>query len=394
MQSSDTAVTHTEKRLRNNPFLAKKFLTLRERAQEPFRGVTTDGEVIPSLYNSDEDGDFDIEQAVTAGTRLLQQCSRDDQDKLLRPLDSSERRSWFNPEIYFFHYGLRLDEIEQPLRDAVFSLMEATLSPAGYDKALKAMRVNHFLGEICHLPLVLNQYSYNFVLFEQPSPDTPWGWMLSGHHLCLSAFLHKSQVIISPTFTGAEPNSIDDGPWKGTTLLSPEQDLGLLFMRRLPLDMQKKAQIFKTMGPPEIPESRWDLADQRHLCGAFQDNRVVPYEGVCLAGLLDNDAAATVDLLLDIVDQFHLYLPATARRNRLQQVRRHIRDTYFCWIGGFGDGDAFYYRIQSPVIVCEFDHHAGVFLTNEEPARFHIHTITRMPNGGDYGFAILEQLER
>ena len=39
----------------------------------------------------------------------------------------------------------------------------------------------------------------------------------------------------------------------------------------------------------------------------------------------------------------------------------------------------------------EFDHHAGVFLTNPEPAKFHVHTIVRTPNGNDYGFDLLRQ---
>ena len=32
----------------------------------------------------------------------------------------------------------------------------------------------------------------------------------------------------------------------------------------------------------------------------------------------------------------------------------------------------------------EFDNHAGVYLTNEEPANFHVHTLVRTPNGNDY----------
>ena len=51
----------------------------------------------------------------------------------------------------------------------------------------------------------------------------------------------------------------------------------------------------------------------------------------------------------------------------------------------------FYYRIQSPVVFIEFDHHAGVFLTNAEPAKFHVHTIVRTPNGNDYGVDLLRQ---
>lgn len=99
-------------------------------------------------------------------------------------------------------------------------------------------------------------------------------------------------------------------------------------------------------------------------------------------------------LVIQIVEQFILYLPSQARQLRLAEVERHFESTYFSWIGKFGSDDAFYFRIQSPVIICEFDHHSGVFLTNEKPDKFHVHTIVRTPNGGDYGNAIRSQRER
>ncbi|KAF1810521.1 hypothetical protein P152DRAFT_460656 [Eremomyces bilateralis CBS 781.70] len=52
--------------------------------------------------------------------------------------------------------------------------------------------------------------------------------------------------------------------------------------------------------------------------------------------------------------------------------------------------DLFYYRIQSPVVVVEFDHHLGVFLRNTEPEMYHIYTIQTAPNGGEYGSALHE----
>jgi hypothetical protein len=54
-------------------------------------------------------------------------------------------------------------------------------------------------------------------------------------------------------------------------------------------------------------------------------------------------------------------------------------------------GYAFSYRVQSQVTFIEFDHHAGVFLTNAKPAQFHVHTIVRTPNGCDYGFDLLRR---
>lgn len=82
-------------------------------------------------------------------------------------------------------------------------------------------------------------------------------------------------------------------------------------------------------------------------------------------------------------------LPSGPLAARLNEVERHLSETHFCWIGGFEEQSLFYYRIQSPVIFVEFDHHASVFLTSAEPAKFHVHTIVRTPNGNDCGVDLL-----
>ena len=94
---------------------------------------------------------------------------------------------------------------------------------------------------------------------------------------------------------------------------------------------------------------------------------------------------------MDLVDKYLAALPDGPRAARIAEVERHLADTHFCWIGGFSEESPFYYRVQSPVTFIEFDHHAGVFLTNPEPAKFHVHTIVRTPNGNDYGFDLLRQ---
>jgi hypothetical protein len=271
------------------------------------------------------------------------------------------------------------------------------------------MRVNHFLGEVVKLPNILNKYSYNFLLFGTPSasPSQPWGWLLYGHHLDIACFIKGSQVILSPSFTGAEPNIIDQGEWKGTEILHKEGNLGLKLMQSLDATKQQQAQVFKNprddgmkqvYGTSNNDESKrdelitdtWGPDDQRHRCGAFRDNRIVPYEGILVSTLTSSQQ----DLILDICTEFLLYHPTNSRNFKLKQIRTHFDETYFCWIGGFGDDDAFYFRIQSPVILVELDHHSGVFLTNTEPAKYHTHTIVRMPNAGDYGQAIRQGAER
>ena len=126
------------------------------------------------------------------------------------------------------------------------------------------------------------------------------------------------------------------------------------------------------------------LACTDRIIGAARDNRVVPFEGVLVSDMTD----AQQRNVIDILEQFLLYLPQQSRKVKLEACRKHFKETYFCWIGKIEDDNPFYYRIQSPVILVEFDHHAGVFLTNQTPAKYHTHTILRMPNGGDYGFAV------
>jgi hypothetical protein len=116
------------------------------------------------------------------------------------------------------------------------------------------------------------------------------------------------------------------------------------------------------------------------MAGAFQDNRVIPYEGIAGVELTCEQRK----LLLDTVRAFLVLLPSQVLEHRMNKIEACLDKTYFSWIGKYGPEDPFYYRIQSPVILLEFDHHSGVFLTNETPAKYHIHTIIRTPNGNDY----------
>ena len=60
--------------------------------------------------------------------------------------------------------------------------------------------------------------------------------------------------------------------------------------------------------------------DQRHLCGAFRDNGVVSYEGGRVAGF----SLGQQQLVLDIAEQFLLYLPGKARSIRKAATTRPL----------------------------------------------------------------------
>ncbi|KAK9413624.1 hypothetical protein SUNI508_11833 [Seiridium unicorne] len=353
--------------------------------KEPYRGVTTDGTPRKDLFKLRDEG-VPIADIVKATESIIGKLDAKQKEKTLLHVDSEKWRTWSNPEFLLSDKGVRLDEITPELRDSVLKVLEVTLSPEGYEKALGAMRVNHFLGELVKAPKVLNEYSYNFCVFGIPSVDAPWGYSFYGHHLCLSVFFYGPQIVISPWFTGAEPNLIDDGPYKGTRILYEEDKLGLQLMQSLSPELQKKAQTYEKMKDDKMPKGRWNHDDQRHLLGAYRDNRIVPYEGIVVGDF----SSQQQDLVLSILEQYLLYLPAQSRKLKLQDCKDWFHETHFSWIGGYADEDPFYFRIQSPVIVVEFDHHSGVFLANGEPKRFHIHTLLRTPNKGDYGMALRE----
>jgi hypothetical protein len=136
-----------------------------------------------------------------------------------------------------------------------------------------------------------------------------------------------------------------------------------------------------------MPPGRCVPGDQLHQGGAFHDNRVIPYEGVSATRM----SAKTQRDILDLAEEFLSYLPDGPRAARLGQIESQMSNTHFAWIGGYGDEDPFYYKIHSPVVLIEFDHHSGVFLTNTEPAKCHVHTVVRTPNGNDYGRDLLRQ---
>lgn len=311
--------------------------------------IPLQGNVRPGLFEL-QDEEVPIDEIVQAANYLLSQISDAQKEVLSYHVDSPEWRSWSNPEFLLSHKGLRLDELSEPIRNSILAILKATLSPEGYEKAISAMRINHFLGELVESPAVMNEYSYNFVLFGSPSSDRPWGWSFYGHHLCLNAFFYRRQIVISPWFTGAEPNEIDHGPYAGTRILTREEDLGLKLMQSLDPEKQAKAQTYKEMHDPAMPPGRWNKDDQRHMCGAYRDNRIVPYEGVLFRDM-DKEQQ---DLVMAILEEYFLYLPKKAKEMRLKQCLEFASETYFSWIGGFESDDPFYYRIQSPVIIVEF----------------------------------------
>ena len=353
---------------------------------EPHTCITCEGHKETGLFHIKNEG-APTEQLVTTARDMLAVLSTAERKTVQYAIDAPEWRRWSNPEFLINPNGLRLEDLGTASREAILRLIQASLSAKGFEKARGCMKTNAFLGQLCQLETIMNEWSYNFLLFGEPSVDQPWGWNMYGHHLCLNVFILGSQMVISPTFMGAEPNVIDEGPNKGLKLFDVEQDVGLALMRSLPDALRKQATVYKLLKDPAMPEGRWNPGDERHLGGAFQDNRVIPYEGISVKEF----SSLQKRQVLDIVEAFICYLPEGPLAAKMAQIEKSLDRTWWSWIGGHGDDDPFYYRIQSSILMTEFDHHAGIWLANETPAKCHIHTVVRTPNGNDYGKDLLRQ---
>ncbi|WP_159698511.1 DUF3500 domain-containing protein [Arthrobacter sp. 18067] len=356
----------------------------------PFVGVTCDGTVREGLYplsQAKPGEEAPTSDMVAAAAKLLALLTTAQRERLNYAVDALEWQSWANPEFMQHDTGLRLDELDPAVCDAALAVVEASLSPEGYALARNLMRINGFLGDLVDLPLLMNEYSYNFALYGTPSESDPWGWQLFGHHVALNCLVAGSQLVMTPVFLGAEPDIVDDGAHQGVKVFKERIQWARELMAALSDDLRAGAVIFEHMQDPAMPEGRLHPGDERHLAGCFQDNRVIPYEGI----LVGTMPAAALALLDEIVEDSIAYLPAGPRAARLREIREHYADTWFSWIGGWRSGEPFYFRLQSPVAILELDHHTGVFLDNEEPAPFHMHTVVRTPNGNDYGRALVNQ---
>ena len=360
---------------------------------QPYTGITSDGARREGLYPltpARPGEEAPTAEMVAAAGKLLGTLTPEQQRKLCYAVDAPEWQSWANPEFMQHDTGLRLDEVDVPVRDAALALVEASLSARGYELVRNLMRINGFLGDLVELPLLMNEFSYNVALFGEPSETEPWGWQIFGHHAALNCLVAGTQLVISPVFMGAEPDMIDAGPHRGVQVFKERIALARELMGALPAQLRADATVYREMVDPAMPEGRIHPGDERHLGGCFQDNRVIPYEGIPVAGM----PAGARALLDAVVEDFIAYLPDGPRAARRREIQDHYGETFFSWIGGWEGGDAFYLRLQSPVVVLELDHHTGVFLSNDEPAPFHMHTVVRTPNGNDYGRELVRQAGR
>ncbi len=314
---------------------------------------------------------------LSAATEFLGALTPEQRKLAVFPADDPERKNWSNlPHTLYPRKGISIGELSPEQRVKAHHLIQAGLSSQGYLKTAGIMELDEILLHLSgqekqERPMFGLRY-YWLSFLGEPSTATPWGWQLDGHHLALNFSLAVNQVAITPTFMGADPHEVRDGPHAGLRVLAAEDDKGLALMRSLRSEQQKKALI-RPAAPSDV------------LVGPGKDKALPPVEGVAFGDLDDTQKT----LLMSLVNEYVLNYRSDLAMEQLDRINKAgWGKVHFAWAGPIGPTDPYYYRIHGPAVLIEFDN-------NHPPGRQdgpinHIHSVFRDPQN-DYGEDLLRK---
>ena len=355
-------------------------------AAVPYVGVTHDGHPIPGLYSITGEGESNS-ALVRAAIDFLAALTAEQRSQVMWSVDDPEWRRWSNMRPYL-RDGIGFEEMTEGQRGLALDLIRAALSEKGFRTSRDIMRLNETLAELSGDHELVDEWFYWITVMGEPSDTEPWGWQIDGHHLVINYFVLGNQVVMSPVFMGSEPAIAEAGIYEGIAVLMGERERAYALYSSL--SEEQRALAFVPLEdlppPPGINFSRTSIE-------VLGDNAVVPYRGI-RSGDLDGHQR---DMLVDIIEAFIANNREGHAKARLRQIVAHIDETYFAWNSwdaSQGPDDLFFFRIQSPVVIIEFDHQGTIGIPGQPadvPIRQHVHTIVRTPNGNDYGKELLRQ---
>ena len=339
----------------------------------PFTGITEGGQITPGLFPIQPTG-VSTKPIVQAAQAFLASLSDAERDSATFPVDTDAWRRWSNVHMFLMRHGVCMENMSDAQREKAFDILRATLSADGFHTSRGIMKLNDTVREITGRDIEFGEWLYWVSIMGTPSETEPWGWQIDGHHLIINCFILGDQIVTTPTFMGSEPVIATAGKHEGTRVFDAEQDRAVALVQSLDQDQLRRAIIGDRL-PTEV------------LAPAYSDNIDLERQGL----RLDSLSAGQKELASSLLQAYTGRLRPGHAEVWLDQVKRHLDETYLSWIGGTEDDGIFYYRIHSPIVLIEFDHLPGIALDSDLPTRHHIHTIVRTPNGNDYGKDLLRQ---
>ena len=217
---------------------------------------------------------------------------------------------------------------------------------------------------------------------------------MDGHHLALNFLVHGDEVSIVPAFIGSEPATIND-----TEVLEDERGNAFALMNSL--DASQREKTIQTgrrglqvgAGNPSDPFLNYDYS---------------AFVGIGLKASEMNDVQK--ENLRNLIKTYVYNLETEFANIWMADIDAGLDNTYFVWIGGTTTEDPIYYRVFNPAVWIEFNNEGGVGGggrgrggrggrdrenrpgPDDDGPRDgldHIHSITRSPNGKDYGIFAL-----
>jgi Protein of unknown function (DUF3500) len=211
-----------------------------------------------------------------------------------------------------------------------------------------------------------NPEKYYFSVFGTPSDNGTWGYRVEGHHLSQNYTLVDGKIVDAPSFFGANPAEVRQGPRRGLRALAKEDDLGIELIQALN-DEQRKTAILDSSAYPEI------------LSAA---SRKAALEGRPSGLAASKMNAQQFERLLSLLDEYASNVPGDLAARRIAQINKAGRNIHFAWSGGIRHGDPHYYRVQTADFLIEFD--------DTQDNANHIHSVWRDFNG-DFGEDLLKR---
>jgi Protein of unknown function (DUF3500) len=308
-----------------------------------------------------------------AAQALLKSLNAEQQSKIKLPFEGDERLFWHYiptddiPKRYNGkpRMGLTLKEMTDGQQRLATALLSAGLSQSGFIKATSIMSLEDVL-KVMEKDTVDRRHpgKYHFSIFGSPSDEGTWGYRVEGHHVSLHFAVVKGKLAGTPTFFGANPHEVREGPRTGLRVLAAEEDLGRSLMQALDAGQQKTAMVAEKAFADILTEA------SRKAALKGQPN------GLPVAKL----NAKQRGLLNDLMEEYVSNVPDSVAAQRRAQIKKAGNNMFFAWAGPVEKGQPHYYRVSSPSFLIEYD--------NTQNGANHTHTVWR-DYEGDFGLDML-----
>jgi hypothetical protein len=229
---------------------------------EPYRGVTTDGNVLTDLFPIRSSG-VSTAPVERAADEFLRGLTKEQQGKTV---DDIAWRMWNNVH-RAPRQGVSFGEMNEAQRELAYGLLRESSSAKGLEKSRNVMRLNEHLAELTSKRDEYDEGLYHLTVMGEPSATKPWGWQLDGHHLAINYFVRGDQVAMTPAFMGSEPVEALSGKYIGARVMQEEQDQGLVLMEALSPRAAKPSDSFDRENTWQRARAGLQRQFDARLCG-------------------------------------------------------------------------------------------------------------------------------